>query len=55
MDELDLLENRKGYGYKFIRIGEDDSDVEVRQNNWNIELWIMRQIDIPKGLKVVDR
>lgn len=44
-----------GYAYKFMRIGEDDCDVEVRQNSWDIELWMVRKIDIPEGLTRIDK
>ena len=32
-------------GYKFIRLGEDGSDTEERENCYDIELWITRKID----------
>lgn len=38
-----------GYGYKFLRLGEDDTDVESRTNNDNIELYFRREIDVPYG------
>lgn len=58
LDCLDNLysygEGIPGYAYKLIRIGEDDTDVEVRQNSWDIELWIVRKIDIPEGLEKIE-
>lgn len=42
-----------GYGYKFMRLGEDDNDTETRENDWDIELWMIRRIDIPDGLEEV--
>lgn len=42
-----------GYGYKFIRLGEDDNDVETSSNDWSIELWMIRKIDIPDGLEEI--
>lgn len=33
-------------GYRMLRIGEDDDDVERRENDWNIELWMIRKIDL---------
>lgn len=53
MDELDQLEE-VGYGYKFLRLGENDNDVEHRENNGGIELWMLRKIDIPEGLEEVE-
>lgn len=41
-------------GYKFIRLGEDDDDVETRANDWSLELWIIRKIDIPEDLEEVN-
>lgn len=40
-----------GFGYKYIRIGEDSEDVESSTNNYNIELYITRKIDIPENLE----
>lgn len=58
LDKLDELQDPNnettgpiGYGYKFVRIGEYDDDVEIRQNDWNIELHIVRKIDIPDELE----
>lgn len=57
MDELDTLQNpnddNTGYGYKFLRIGEDNDDVETRENSWDIELWMIRKINIPDDLEEV--
>lgn len=52
MDELDgYNEDDEGYGYKFLRLGEDDTDVESRTNNYNIELYFIREIEIPDGME----
>lgn len=40
-----------GFGYKYIRIGEDSGDEESSTNNYNIELYITRKIDIPENLE----
>jgi len=58
MDKLDELQNPNdktdtGYGYRFMRLGENDDDVETRENDWDIELWMIRKIDIPEGLEEV--
>lgn len=54
MNELDTYGNDDGgYGYIFLRLGEGDSDIEKRSNDENIELWIIRKIDIPDGLEEV--
>ena len=54
MSKLDLLDDTTGYGYRFMRLGENDDDVETRQNNYDIELWMIRKIDIPEGLEEFD-
>lgn len=55
LDKLkDPLETGTGYGYKFMRIGESDDDVETKDNDWNIELWMIRKIDIPEGLEEIE-
>ena len=59
LDKLDELhdhddDQETGYGYKFMRIGEDDGDVETRENDWDIELWMVRKIDIPDGLEIIE-
>ena len=33
--------------YKFLRLGEDDADKEERTNDYDIELWPIRKIDLP--------
>ena len=58
MDKLDELQDpnnydETGYGYRFMRLGENDDDVETRGNDWNIELWMIRKIDIPDDLEEV--
>ena len=54
MNELGEHEDEDGYGYKFLRIGEEDTDVEDRTNNCEVELWMCREIDIPKGFDEVN-
>ena len=50
MSELDKYDNEeaidKGFGYRFMRLGEDDSDIETRENNYEIQLWMIRKIDL---------
>lgn len=54
MIDLDDHGNKDGgYGYKFMRLGEDDEDTETSSNDWDIELWMIRKIDIPDGLEEV--
>lgn len=54
MDQLDNMENgESGYGYKFLRLGEEDTDMESRSNNWNIVLTMIRRINIPSGLEEI--
>lgn len=59
MDELNELQDlnngeETGYGYRFMRLGEEDNDIETRENSWDIELWMTRKIDIPEGLEEVE-
>ncbi len=50
--QLDVnFSDTPGFGYKYIRIGEDSEDVESSTNNYNIELYITRKIDIPENLE----
>ena len=47
LNELDIdeaIENKMGY--KFIRLGEDNDDVETKENTYVIELWMVRKIDL---------
>ena len=55
MSKLDRLNDTTGYGYRFMRLGENDDDVEIRQNNYDIELWMIRKIDIPDGLEEIEK
>lgn len=34
------------YGYKFMRLGDDESDIESRTNCYHVELWMTRKIDL---------
>ena len=47
LDELDEIEDasKKGMAYKMIRLGEDDKDVEARDNSWDIEFYYIRKFD----------
>lgn len=64
MDELDRLLNKEYYdddaiydqklGYKFLRLGEDESDVEHRTNCYHIELWVKREIDLDNAKEITD-
>lgn len=51
MSKLGEHEDEDGYGYKFLRIGEDDTDVEDITNNCEVELWMRREIEFRKDLK----
>lgn len=58
LDKLDKLQNPNdreatGYGYRFMRLGENYEDTETRENDWDIGLWMTRRIDIPDGLEEV--
>ena len=35
-------------GYRFMRLGEDDSDIETQENTYDLELYMIRKIDIPE-------
>lgn len=59
MDNLDDMpdsdiEAEDGYGYTFTRIGEDTCDIESRTNNYEVELWVRRELDIDPGWKELD-
>lgn len=59
MDKLDDMpdadiEAEDGYGYTFTRIGEDVCDVEMRTNNYEVELWIRRELDVDPEWKELD-
>lgn len=59
MDKLDDMpdsdiEAEDGYGYTFTRIGEDVCDVEMRTNNYEVELWVRRELDIDPEWKELD-
>lgn len=59
-NKLDELQDEQddddatGYGYKFIRIGESNNDVETRENDEDIELCIICKIDIPDNLAEIN-
>ena len=48
MSRLEEMENidESGYGYKFMRLGEDDEDIETRSNTYSVELYMVRKIDL---------
>jgi hypothetical protein len=39
------------YGYTFLRLGENDSDIETKSNDDSIELYTVHNIYIPDNLK----
>ena len=58
LDKLDELQDPNdyettGYGYRFMRLGEDDEDTETRVNDLDIELCMIRRIDIPDWLEEI--
>ena len=54
MDKLNDNGNETGgYGYKFVRIGEEYDDTEIISNDENIDLWIIHEIDIPDNLEEI--
>lgn len=50
MSELNKLSNdeaiEKKMGYRFMRLGEDDTDIETKDNTYDIGLWMIRKIDL---------
>lgn len=50
MYELDKLENDEvidnKLGYRFMRLGESDTDIETKGNTYEIELYMIRKIDL---------
>ena len=45
LDEIDFTGETDGFGYKMIRLGEEDNDIESRDNCHNVELYYRREID----------
>jgi hypothetical protein len=45
--------NKKDYGYKFIRMGEEIGDIEIRQNS-HLEIAIIREFILPNGLQEIE-
>lgn len=50
MSKLNELDNdeaiEKKMGYRFMRLGENDADIETKENTYDIELWMIRKIDL---------
>lgn len=50
MSELNKLSNdeaiEKKMGYRFMRLGEDDTDIETKENTYDVGLWMIRKIDL---------
>lgn len=51
MNELDMIYDEsegdcEGYIYAFNRIGEDDTDLEHRENSWDLDFYIERKFPI---------
>lgn len=55
MDELDdeCNEIGDGLGYGFMRIGEDLTDIDTRSNDYDLELYVNRSIDIPYNAELI--
>ena len=47
LDEEHEYDSEDKLGYRFMRLGENDNDIETRENNYDLELWMIRKIDIP--------
>lgn len=45
MDWLDEHDEKVGYGYSFIRLGEEYSDIEERENSTDMDLYFIRDLD----------
>lgn len=53
--ELDDIDDADfSYSYKYIRLGEDDTDIDVRQNNFRIEFYYTRLFCIPDGMEKLE-
>ena len=53
MTKLDIrMKEDEDYGYAFVRLGESNTDIETRSNDYRINLQIVRKIDIPDGLEL---
>lgn len=53
LSELDKLDIKSGYGYTFMRLGEEDGDIEIRENVCYLDLFTTRKIDIPYGFEEI--
>lgn len=49
MRQLDGLEFTEGFGYSFVRLGENYEDIETRENTYDIDLYVLRTIDGADG------
>jgi hypothetical protein len=50
LDENHDPDSDDGLGYHFIRLGEDGSDIDDETNDFDIELYYIRKIDLPEPL-----
>lgn len=63
MDQLDEMRHKSSgrevydseYGYRFVRSGEQDGDIEYRDNNDDLELWAEVTINIDDFVKDKNR
>lgn len=61
MNELDKIYDQsegdcEGYIYAFNRIGEDDTDLEHRENSWDLDFYIERKFPIEgEEIDIADR
>lgn len=46
LDQTHEAGSYDGLGYKFVRIGGSYDDIEERTNEYDIELWVTRTLDI---------
>ena len=54
MDELDKLGDKDDYGYAYLRLGEDDGDVETRSNTDELKIYVTRSIYISDSYEEVE-
>lgn len=54
MCDLNHFVETEGYGYVFVRLGEEYDDVSIERNSWDIELPLIHKIDISGNLRELD-
>lgn len=55
LSELDDIDDPDfADSFKYLRLGEDVTDVELLTNNYHVELYFVRHLDIPSGMEELE-